>query len=230
MASRPSKKNSKLTRSCLSAVLAGLVAGGCASTKPLDPKLNSEYPPDNVYVSWPFLLPQVKRVAVLPMATDTRYSIMIEGRNTLEPVLTAELIKSKRFEVLQVTREECLSATGRSQWTGEEVLTSALFASTSNVFGCDAILFTQLTTFRAYPPLAVGLRMKLVSVHTREILWAGDEIFDAGRPEVLSDLHRYKRTQLRTDSPLEDNWIMENSPRRFGQYTLAQLLGTLPAR
>jgi hypothetical protein len=94
--------------------------------------------------------------------------------------------------------------------------------------GCDAVLFCQLTAFRAYAPLAVGWRLKLVDVRSRQILWAGDEVFDAGQSTVKTGARRYQLEHLHS---LESGgWTMENSPRYFGQYTLACLLDTLPQR
>jgi len=52
-----------------------------------------------------------------------------------------------------------------------EILPPDFLDSLQRVYGCDAVLFCELSTFRAYAPLAVGWRMKLVDVRTRQILW-----------------------------------------------------------
>jgi hypothetical protein len=91
-------------------------------------------------------------------------------------------------------------------------------------------LFCELTEFRAYPPLAVGWRLKLVDVRQRKTLWAGDEHFDAGNPAVLSGARLYQhhgQVVLDDDS---GGWLAMNSPRWFGEYSIGSLLGTLPAR
>jgi hypothetical protein len=88
-------------------------------------------------------------------------------------------------------------------------------------------MFCELTRFRPYPPLAVGWRMKLVDVRTREILWAGDDIFDAGHPAVLRSAEQYSR---RYQNAGPGDWAIGRSPRRFGQYAAAQVFTTLPSR
>ncbi len=185
---------------------------------------------DNVYLSAPVLPPDVKRVAVLPLTTDERYADLLAGRETLDPVLNAELTKTERFEVIRVTGEGLRNCTGSTGWRGEEALPPGIFSSLRETYGCDAVLFCQLTEFRAYAPLAVGWRLKLVDARTRQILWAGDEIFDAGQSAVKVGASRYQSKHQRSGKALPDDWVMQNSPRRFGQYTVAKLLATLPAR
>jgi hypothetical protein len=181
------------------------------------------YAPENFYASNPFLPPEIKRVAVLPLVTESRTTEWLEGCVTLDTVLNAELAKTKRFEVIQVTPETLNRLTGRVDWKAEETLPPELFTALRERSGCDAVLFCQLTEFRAYAPQIVGLRLKLVDARTRQILWAGDEICDA-RTDTTPD-SRKRAAQLSRES-----WMMQTSPRSFGEYAVAGLLATLPAR
>jgi hypothetical protein len=69
--------------------------------------------------------------------------------------------------------------------------------------------------------------MKLVDVQSIKILWAADELFDAGQTAVAKAAERYSRAT-------GESWLESSrdgvllSPRRFGQYTLSALLATLP--
>jgi hypothetical protein len=168
------------------------------------------------------------RGAVLPLACETRRADLPEGCEALNPVLLAELAKTKKFEVVSVNSEMLRSRTGRSGWTGAEVLPADFFESLRRSYGCDAVLFCQLTVFHAYAPLAVGWRMKMVDTRTRQILWAADEVFDAGQPSVLSGARHYQLAEHRASEP--DDWGIRNSPRQFGQYAAAQLAARLPGR
>jgi len=192
--------------------------------------LHPRYKPDNIFLAGGKLPGDIKRVAVLPLACDGRQTDLAAGRDTLEPVLFAELIRAKHFEVVQISREELWRLTGRADWTGGEILPSEILDSLKKESGCDAVLFCELTEFRAYPPLAVGWRLKLVDVRQKKTLWAGDEHFDAGNPAVIAGARLYLR---RGQVVLDDSaggWLAVNSPRRFGQYSIDSLLGTLPAR
>ena len=179
--------------------------------------------------SYPPTLPlSLQRVAVLPLGCEEPRADLPDGCDALNPVLLAELAKLKKFEVVAVNRENLRSRTGRSAWTGAEVLPAEFFDSLQRTYGCDAVLFCQLTVFHAYAPLAVGWRFKLVDVHTRHILWAADEVFDAGQQSVLNAAQRYQQTNFKSRET--DGWSVRNSPRQFGQYAAARLLATLPER
>jgi hypothetical protein len=97
-------------------------------------------------------------------------------------------------------------------------------------YGCDAVLFCQLTTFRPYEPLAVGWRMRLVNAQTGQTLWAVDELLDAGQLSVSKGAAHYRPLELRSSNNDDGDWRLRNSPRQFGQYAAAQVLATLPSR
>ena len=168
-------------------------------------------------------------MAVLPLGADSTREDLIDGRDALEPILDAELLKTKRFEVVQPAPEALHACTGRATWTGEEALPPQFLLSLQENYGCDAVLFCRLTVFRAYTPMAVGWRMKLVEAGSGRILWAGDEVFDWGDPTVRAGARRYEKSQ-QCAKYRSAEWTIGNSPRRFGQYSLAQLFATLPER
>jgi hypothetical protein len=191
----------------------------------------------------------IKRVLLLPLACDEGRANLADDCQTLDPILEAELVKTKRFEVVSASSEMLHSCTGRQDWTGAEVLPANFFTSLENVYGCDAVMFCQLTTYHAYPPLAVGWRLKLVDVHTKKIIWAVDKIYDASNPTIAEDAQRFEKHQQdvhgktrsllkslfryadrEPTSALDDQWAILNSPRYFSRYSLAELLKTLPER
>jgi hypothetical protein len=212
---------------CLAACV---LLAGCASPVFQNLGFSPPYHPDNVFLYVPGLAPDVKRVAVLPLACDGQRVDLSDGCEMLNPVLKFELIKAKKFEIVSVSPDILRSRTGRATWTGAEMLPPDLFETLRQLYGCDAILFCQLTAFRAYAPLAVGWRMKLVDARTRQTLWAADEVFDAGEPAVHAGASYYESDELRIPRHKPENWLVLNSPRQFGQYSAAQLLATLPTR
>jgi hypothetical protein len=203
----------------------------------------------NAFAASPILPKYLKRVVVLPLVCGESRVDLSSGCEMLDPILQAELVKTKKFEVIPASTEMLRSLTGRSGWTGAEILPSDFFDSLQRAYGCDAVLFCQLTAFRAYAPLAVGWRLKLVDVRTQKIIWAADEVFDAGEPVVAKGAEQFQKQQqnahgetkslLKTllnyadrqpPSALEDQWAILNSPRYFGQYSAVKLLETLPER
>jgi len=123
---------------------------------------------------------------------------------------------------------------------GDEALPPEFFGRVSEATGCDGILFCQLTRYEPYQPLAVGWKFSLVAnpppgpVSAREmkdkILWSADEVIDAGEPGVANAARDYYAQHLRNEAPSADASTILSSPVRFGQYTLAALLDTLPDR
>lgn len=174
------------------------------------------------------LPPQLRRVAVLPVACNESDPASVSGRDSLKTVVTIELSKVQKFEVVEVSPEALRFKSGAASWSCEETLPADLLDWTSKTYNCDAVLFCKLTVFRGYPPLAIGWRMRLVDTHTRSTLWAGDEVFDAGLPSVQAAARQYRSENRQNGPTLRDSWAMENSPTQFGQYSAAQLLGTLP--
>jgi hypothetical protein len=185
---------------------------------------------DNVFKASPDLPVDLRRVAVLPLAWEGSSSDLSQGCETLGPLLLAELIKTKKFEAVAVNPEDLRSQTGRFSWTGAEILPADFFDSLQRVYGCDAVLFCQLTVFRPYAPLAVGWRMKLVDARTGRIFWTVDKIFDAEQQTVLNQARHFHIAGQWILSDPSNDWLVENSPRQFGQFAIAQALCTLPNR
>lgn len=220
------------SRSANRARLASLLAvcamfTGCATSARHAGVLAPEYRPENIF-TYARLPSNLQRVAVLPLACEAPRADLPDGCETLNPVLLSELAKARKFEVVSVNSEMLRSRTGQSGWTGAEILPADFFESLRRSYGCDAVLFCQLTVFHPYAPLAVGWRMKLVDTRTRQILWAADEVFDAGQASVLNGARHYQLADQRASEP--DGWGVRNSPRQFGQYAAAQLVARLPDR
>ena len=188
------------------------------------------YRPANVFAYPPHLSSSLQRVAVLPLAATATVGDLPEGCEALTPVLWEQLVKSKKFEVVNVTPDQLRSHTGRPAWTGTESLPADFLAFLHREYACEAVLLSELTAYHAYAPLAVGWRLKLVDVRTGQILWAADELFDAARPGVARAACHFEKHQPSTTAGSESGWLVLNSPRQFGGYSAAALLDTLPER
>ena len=209
--------------------LSGLVASGQDASSPTGVS-KGEHRPDNVFVYPAKLSLDLRRVAVLPLAAGSDVTGLSDGCAALGPVLLEQLIKTKRFEVVAVDPAALRSGTGRASWTGGESLPADFLGYLRREYGCDAVLFAELTTYRAYAPLAVGWRLKLADARSGQIIWAADELFDAAQPEVYRDSQKFEGEVVRWHFWHRENWIAANSPRQFGSYSAAALLDTLPER
>lgn len=190
--------------------------------------LTSAYQPDNFHRASRKLPEDMRRVLVLPLTGDSSYE-QAESMELLYNVLIEELTKSKKFEVIRVTPAQLKARTGRSSWRAEDALPETLLDSLGKAFACNGVLFCHLTAYRSYAPLSIGWRLKLVDARGGEILWAMDEVFDAGRPSVIVGVKDFDRREQKTAYG-DDNWLTLHSPRRFGRYSIATALRHLPNR
>jgi len=218
--------------SCQPWLLVSLSLGftGCASFPHLSDLNTPSYAPSNVYREGAVLPLYIKRVAVLPLTILTDEESMEFGRDSLQDVLRNELGRSRQFELVTVPPEELRLLTGRGGWSGEEKLPNGFFEKLKDKLGVDAVLFSRLTQYRAYEPLAVGWRLKLMDAEVPRILWAVDEVFDARVPEVAAAARRHARENPEAIPSLHDAQSVLLSPRRFGQYTANAVVVTMPGR
>ncbi len=212
------------------------------------PVLGATPTPENVFTASENLPITLKRVLMLPLAHEDSPSELTSGCEMLAPVLETELIKTKKFEVVAASPKSIQALSGQPTWSGAEILPPDFFGSLQRVYGCDAVLFCQLSTFHAYPPLVIGWRLKLVDLTTQKIIWATDVVYDAGDPVVSKNAEAYQKQQQGASKPstffrrvvtwlnrepepaTDDQWTILNSPRYFGEFTASTLLQTLPKR
>jgi hypothetical protein len=189
------------------------------------------YEPTNIHLATPKLPADVRRVAMLPLNVDTTNPDAVAVQETLGSILSQELSRAARFQVIQITARQLEQLTGRSTWNAEDKLPPNLFAALRAETGCDAVLFSRLTQFQPYPPLVIGWSLQLVSAGVEsQILWTVDEVFDASRADVVNGARRFQQAQPQASPALADSRSIMNSPRRFGHYTMSLVLATLPSR
>jgi hypothetical protein len=209
--------------------LCALLAG-CAIGTPSDLVRGPGYKPENVFIGADALPVNIRRVVVLPLVCDKNNYDLTEGCAELEPVLREELLKTKKFEIVSSACDFVKNRTGSAEWASEDVLPPEFFSLLRENSGCDAVLFSRLTVYRPYPPVAIGWRVRLVDAQTRRTIWAADEVFDGGQRAVENGARRHQLTDERDPDGAPDEWFIENSPSEFAEYTAARLLATLPPR
>jgi hypothetical protein len=222
--------NVKSARVLFGVVLAGLLslwlATGCAAgglgKKPV-------YQPNNIYGADRPLPDRLRRVAVLPVASGSCQE-STAGQQSLQPILRTELAKTKRFELVSITREELQLWTGRESWSATEPLPPKLAKLLQQQYGCDGVFFSDLTRFRAYPPLTLGWNFKLVDLPSGRILWSADEVFDASDPKVVNGAKAYASRHGTLKGALADTHSILVSPAEFGRYATGTLLARLAPR
>lgn len=187
-------------------------------------------PRANVFRAGATLPRSVTRVAVLPLAVKGTSESLAAGREVLEGLLPMELQRLERFEFVQVTPEQLREWTGRVAWGADDVLPENFLRQIEEHLDCEAVLFPRLTRFKAYPPLAIGWDFKLVRTSSATVLWAADELVDAGDRAEAARAVNYANQGSQQPFWVKKDDIILTSPLRFGQYSLNSVIATMPGR
>ncbi len=211
----------------VSTLLAAACLAGCQSTdvaEALDP--TPAFAPVNHRGE--LRLPvDVHRVAILPVHGGGVAGP--ESAAVLDGVLVTALQKTRRFEVVVVSREECRRLFGATDFASVAALPHGFLDTISDRFGVDAVLFTDLTVYRPYGALALGFRSKLATTRDVRMVWAFDEVFSAEDPGMRQSVRLYQRRAAA--APLVDPAPAAlQSPARFGAVAADLMFGTLPPR
>lgn len=208
-------------------LLAGSV--GCASRPhvEIDWKGGPFFTPTNF--SGPAQMPaDIRRVAILPVAGLERYpEASTEG---IIEALHVALGRNGRFEPILISPERWSAISGRASAGPNDALVATWFDALAREFGIDSVLLVEFTEFRAYPPLALGVRSKLArATGTREVVWSFDTTFDARNAAVANSVRRHA-AKSSAGVPTDFGPLGLQSPRRFAAYAFDSTFAVLPER
>lgn len=221
----------RLLRPGLALCAATLLAGaGRAETSLLAKIFAEPVPPLNpVNHKGDSRLPaDLHRVAVLPVCGSELAGE--ESAQGLDTVLREALQRQMRFEVVVVSREECRRLFGAPEYSSVGALPHGFLDKLAAHYGVDAVLFTDLTVYRAYQPISIGLRAKLAGVRDVRLVWAFDEVFSAEDPRMQSSVKLSAKARNGIVSISDPSPAVLQSPARFGAVAADIMFGTLPPR
>lgn len=207
-----------------------MFCAGCAGTMLARQAMTPSYEPANVYREDAHLPSGIRRIALLPLTYTVESADLAFGLESMRPVIQGAFASARQFEMVLVSAEELRLLTGRASWRADDRLPADFLDKLRDQLAVDAVLFCSLTTYRAYEPLAVGWRIKLVDADEPRILWAVDELFDARVPEVAAGAVRFAEHHPDTGSSLHDSRSILISAKRFGHYAATELVRTMPGR
>ena len=183
------------------------------------------YEPENVF-SVDKLPAGFQRVLVLP-PTDPEGDLLSDD---LTNALLASLRKANRFEVIPSGQayRAISDLSGEAPLVTRQAVSPAVLKEAQRL-GAAGILELQMTHYRPYKPLQVGLRSRLVSLADGgQVLWEIDELFDAGQKDVAIGARRYAETFIEQPFPLQSSYSVLMSPLRFTGYVGKMAFETLP--
>ncbi|WP_404424004.1 hypothetical protein [Nibricoccus sp. IMCC34717] len=210
-----------------------LLLAGCSELPKPDPLIVGPfYEPTNVRKNVLQLPIDLRRVLLVPVATAGP-SIPEDNLSAMDSAFQAELNRTQRFEVVALNRTQMAELIGRPQVTSTEVIPASFvdkILKADNRFGADAVLFVDLTDYKAYPPMSLGVRAKLVRISDMAILWAADLNFSADDRRVINSARKYARFLGSDAGPVDLSHTVLQSPTRFAAFAAHTVFGTLPER
>ena len=181
---------------------------------------------DNVYQ--PDGLPAtLQRVVVMPLVPGRGNRMTERGVPLMQPTFTEEFSRARVFEVVTLSSGHLEQLVGVRALHADSPLPFDFLEKIQKGSGCEAVLFAELTTFRAYPPIAIGWKLHLFDLKTEKLLWAVDEVFDTGQALVANALRRHMRERLTPNNVAPTEIIVLDSPRELARYSLGELISTL---
>lgn len=194
-------------------------------------KVNSQYDTTigkkrqttNVYQKAPLPV-SLNRVALLPMYKGSYEHHDFES---IEENFRLELVKRSLFEVVNLTPEEMGMLFPEARYSSVEHLPTDLLTKLSAKYAIDGLLLLDVSYFKPYEPVGLGIRAKLLDGHTGEIIWAADEVFDASNPAVSNSARKYYKTESIIQYPLHNTQTILHSPNRFSKYVAHSLFSAI---
>ena len=217
----------KLTRRFLLLPSFALLVG-CSELPKADPaKAGPFFTPSNV-TRLGRIPAEMRRVVIFPASGDAQMTE--DSLERIDRAITEELTRTGRFEVAVFPRQEFHRMFGPRALSTVDPLPPELFEKLVKAYGADGILFTDVTAFSAYPPLNLGLRIKLANVVDHQIVWSADNIFSAADPAVANSARRHALKLGSDRGPGDLSHTILQNPSRFAAYAAASTFEALPPR
>ena len=209
----------------LTLTAAGSLLAGCAALERTDKGAYTGpfHAPSNAHLAPGGLPADLLRVAVMPLTHGRGNAPADRGVPLLQAVLTEELSRARLFEVVTVTPHRLHGLFNERAIYADAALPFDFLPMLAKETGCQAVLFCELTTYRAYPPIGVGWKLHLFSLEDGELIWATDEVFDAGQTTVNNSLRRHIRERQSSSILAATELLILNSPRELGRYSLGAI-------
>jgi hypothetical protein len=202
---------------------------GCASVRNVRGKVTATPPPPHAAN---FFLPPLpdkslpmRRVAMLPLSGGR---FPAEALREVTEAIQGELSRKTLFEVVPVSGADLEAICGQRQLSSVEHIPADVLHALHERLGAEGVLFTDITNFRPYRPIAIGVRAKLVDIGSGAISWACDVVFDSGQPAVAENARKFQRKFSDPNRKLaDDGGSVLISPARFAKFAASEAFSSL---
>jgi len=165
---------------------------------------------------------RIRRVIALPFRDDTDYPGLSDG---IQSGFVDALNNRQAFEVVSLGRE-VLTDSDEELWFRTGRVRKDTIITLSRTYHADAVLYGTVTRYRAYEPMAVGLRISLVSSGAGDPVWEANALFDTADARIVRDVHNWWNREAADIGQLENWRTVLMSPTLFITYACTRVVET----
>ena len=197
-------------------ILCSLTIMGCFSTPPHRSSSLSYNKSDE------FKKLQIRRVLLLPFEYNVDREAVIDE---VTEAFSVELRKIGSFEVIVPTGNKATIIPEHEIWSKGSVNINTL-VTLKKKYDVDAIIFGNITNYRPYEPMLLGVKVGMISTDTGSVVWSADGVFDSNENEVAELVKQYFES-THQKSALYGWKLILLSMRRYSQFVANQITETL---
>lgn len=182
--------------------------------------VSPKYKAKNYFIYPDFDSLDINHVAVVDF-TNSSTEPGIE--KNVQDMFLRELNKVNKFEISPCPyiekSKQLFQINGR--YTKEDLLDIA------KNYHIDAVLMVEITHYKAYRPLVLGIKIKMVQTITGDDIWVVDELYDSTDYKVSSAAKEFYFKYIDNDHTFYKWKIMLKSMRHFTQFVCYDIFKTL---
>lgn len=164
----------------------------------------------------------IHRVLVLPFEYDVGREAIIDE---VTEAFAVELRKLGSFEVIFPTENRVTLTFDQKIWNSGTIDLDTVLTLRRR-YDADAIIFGNITHYRPYEPILLGVKVGMISTETGLVIWSADGVFDSNENEVAELVKEYFESTHQKNALYGWKLILL-SMRRYSQFVASQITKTL---
>lgn len=168
----------------------------------------------------------IRRVVLMPVWAGN--VAPEETAASLDPIFRQALQHQNRFEIVTLSRQECQRRFGVTAFSSAAAMPHNLIPTLQRLFGADAVMLIDVTVYRGYHPLALGIRGRLAAINNLRLVWTFDNVFAADDARVAASARHFFLNSEHQGVPGDLTPAALQSPSRFATYAANATFVTLP--
>jgi len=167
------------------------------------------------------------RVALMPCFYPDSASSLLDFA---DQTFYRELSQARIFEVVQISPRLCMELFGKPRFSSSHALPNNFMEILATQTQANGVAFIDLHSYKAYKPMSLGVRCKLVDIKSGDFMWAIDETIDAGDASVIVAANHFQRGKHVNALSAKTAGSVLQSPRLFTKFAAQAVFATLPVR